>query len=517
MSSVSINEKIHSSDNDWTDLEPMWRNKFTDPISGDVWNPPNSQKIPVNYTTSVIIPAWNAEATIAACLASLELSTLQQNYHQNLQVIVVDDGSSDGTWQIINDYRGSLNLLAVRQDHNGQSSALNTGIEYSDGNVIVFCDADMLLNTWALEELVLRHQFLDKVLLVGFRGNIDADSPEINAIRARDPSSLMKHAFITDNRFSFDHAGWPENMFVASKGFRTIGFGRKFWMPSGAVWDLPRMVYGCLFSLLKNDILRMGKYDERLGGWGFADTMIGAKAISMGLSIIPVVTANGWHVKHPRRSASQKLEAIVNQITHKQLLDEPALEVMPQHRLSEPTVESSYKWAGSANRMGLEHHDMLSSLNSDDKALKSFAIGDYPKAASLWEEIYEVNLANAINFVKTLRLGHRPDDAIKAINAISGLYSSSEILIEHALVLADLREFRTAHQKLIESYVMNPLDRLSQFVISTPSHYLLARAKLYLAQGDYYIAGRDCQAALMQDPNDRDAFALLEMVTSKIS
>jgi len=90
---------------------------------------------------SVIIPCYNAAATIRYSLNSLE----NQTFHA-FEVIIIDDGSTDNTYEIINEYRkhSKLSITLIRQDNQGVSAARNNGIINSRGLYITFLDSDDL-------------------------------------------------------------------------------------------------------------------------------------------------------------------------------------------------------------------------------------------------------------------------------------------------------------------------------------------------------------------------------------
>lgn len=85
---------------------------------------------------SVIIPAFNAENGLFAAIESV----LQQAY-QPLEIIVVDDGSTDATGSIA---RQASGVTCIEQENQGASGARNTGIRASQGEVIAFLDSDDL-------------------------------------------------------------------------------------------------------------------------------------------------------------------------------------------------------------------------------------------------------------------------------------------------------------------------------------------------------------------------------------
>lgn len=97
---------------------------------------------------SVVIPAYNAEGTVQrACV-----SVLEQDY-PNVELIVVDDGSQDGTSAVLEALAGKhANLVLIRQENGGVSKARNTGMEKAAGDYLMFLDADDELAPGALEK-----------------------------------------------------------------------------------------------------------------------------------------------------------------------------------------------------------------------------------------------------------------------------------------------------------------------------------------------------------------------------
>ncbi|RGS75650.1 glycosyltransferase family 2 protein [Ruminococcus bromii] len=92
----------------------------------------------MNSVISVIVPTYNSEKTIERCL----LSILKQTY-ENLEVIVVNDGSSDSTETICEKMASCDSRLKVITIKNGGvSHARNIGIDNAKGDYITFVDSD---------------------------------------------------------------------------------------------------------------------------------------------------------------------------------------------------------------------------------------------------------------------------------------------------------------------------------------------------------------------------------------
>jgi glycosyltransferase involved in cell wall biosynthesis len=95
---------------------------------------------------SVIIPAYNEEKDIINCLNSLKKQSCK-----NFEIIVVDDGSTDKTLDVIKKFK---NVKIIKQNHKGPGSARNLGAKKAKGEILVFIDADMSFNKNYINNLV---------------------------------------------------------------------------------------------------------------------------------------------------------------------------------------------------------------------------------------------------------------------------------------------------------------------------------------------------------------------------
>lgn len=96
---------------------------------------------------SIVMAAYNAADFIAEAIESV----LNQTY-KNIELIVVNDGSKDGTEQIVENYLASNNVKYFSQENAGQTVAKNNGIKNASGTIIGFCDADDYWHTEKLEK-----------------------------------------------------------------------------------------------------------------------------------------------------------------------------------------------------------------------------------------------------------------------------------------------------------------------------------------------------------------------------
>ena len=99
---------------------------------------------------SIIVPIYNCEKTLKICVDSI----LKQTY-KNIEVILVDDGSSDSSYDICKKFESIDQRINVfRQENDGASSARNLGILHSNGKYIMFVDADDYIENNMLQTLI---------------------------------------------------------------------------------------------------------------------------------------------------------------------------------------------------------------------------------------------------------------------------------------------------------------------------------------------------------------------------
>jgi glycosyltransferase involved in cell wall biosynthesis len=124
---------------------------------------------------SVIIPCFNHGKYLTRALESV----WQQNY-PNLEIVVVDDGSTDNTQDVLKENLGVINIY---QTNKGLSAARNTGIKQSSGEFLIFLDADDWLLPFAIETNLSFLQWDDKLAFVsGTHEKFYAESNETEEV-----------------------------------------------------------------------------------------------------------------------------------------------------------------------------------------------------------------------------------------------------------------------------------------------------------------------------------------------
>ena len=98
---------------------------------------------------SVVIPVYNVADYLSRCLESLRRQTLL-----DIEIICVNDGSTDNSLSLLNKYASlDKRIKIIQQENKGLSCARNIGLDYSTGEYILFVDSDDELEINAIENL----------------------------------------------------------------------------------------------------------------------------------------------------------------------------------------------------------------------------------------------------------------------------------------------------------------------------------------------------------------------------
>src|SRR3989339_239707 len=175
----------------------------------------NSLSVPF---VSIIIPAYNASGTISKTIEAC----LSQSYDKR-EIIVIDDGSSDKTQEIVSGYPVKL----IRQDNAGPAKARNTGWKAAAGEIVVFTDSDC----------VPRADWLEKLIFL-------FDSPEIGAAGGtygiENPNSLV--ALAIHSEIQYRHSSLPE--YVRYLGSFSLGIKKNILEELGGFDESFRIACG---------------------------------------------------------------------------------------------------------------------------------------------------------------------------------------------------------------------------------------------------------------------------------
>ena len=169
---------------------------------------------------AIVVPCFNEEQTIASTLTSL----LSLSYpHDKLEILVIDDGSTDRTTEIARQYVSDSRVRIYRKENGGKYTAMNLALEKTDAELIGCLDADSVVEASALA--VLARAFENK--------DVAAITP---GIHVREPGTLIQH--------------------MQNAEYRLSVFSRFIFSALGSAFITPGP-----FSIFRTSVVR------RLGGW----------------------------------------------------------------------------------------------------------------------------------------------------------------------------------------------------------------------------------------------------------
>lgn len=137
------------------------------------------------YKISVIIPFYNSENYLEDAINSIINQTIE---FKNIQLILVNDGSKDDSEDIALKYKAVYdNIIYIKQENAGVSSARNTGLKYVEGKYINFIDSD---DKWDKNALLNMYNFIEENYL-----DIDFVSARIKNFEANEDYHYMDYKF----------------------------------------------------------------------------------------------------------------------------------------------------------------------------------------------------------------------------------------------------------------------------------------------------------------------------------
>ena len=234
------------------------------PYPGAIMPPTHHRELPA---VSVVIPVRNRPQGIRACLDSL----LALDYPRDrLEIVVIDDASTDDTPSVVASYGREALKLIVQEVNRGQSECRNVGARASTGEVVAFIDSDCIADTEWLRNLV---QDLNEPAVVAAGGSVRESSPNgwikryeasVSPLHMGDtparvvPGSqvdfLPSCNVVVRRRTFFDAGGFDASLRFGEDVdliWRLCRLGEVRYRPSGVVWHDHR---GSLWAFLRNRI-----------------------------------------------------------------------------------------------------------------------------------------------------------------------------------------------------------------------------------------------------------------------
>lgn len=201
---------------------------------------------------------------------TLEALNYQEGYNSTYEVIVVDDGSNDGSYESIKGINKNYDLHYIyldRYEGSCAGRARNYGWKKATGELIAFIDSDVIVRRDYMKEIERYYRYENNMMLIGtrlmLRNNITPDSIRNGSVFTKYDFNGENFEILENRHYLFDKYSY--NAFAI----------RKSWLK----------VYGCNIVIPKRWIEKIGGFDEKFLGWGADDVEMGYRAYSQGLNI----------------------------------------------------------------------------------------------------------------------------------------------------------------------------------------------------------------------------------------
>lgn len=103
----------------------------------------------MNYKVSIIVPVYNCAEYVERCIESL----INQTY-KNIEILLINDGSTDNSLDIINKYKNNSTVRIFNQTNSGANKARKNGIDNCTGDYVMFVDSDDWIETDSIEKFI---------------------------------------------------------------------------------------------------------------------------------------------------------------------------------------------------------------------------------------------------------------------------------------------------------------------------------------------------------------------------
>lgn len=266
---------------------------------------------------SIIIPTYNDSARITLCLKSLNHQQLKPG--DSFEVVVVDDGSDDGTEEAIQALQPQLNYslnykYIERSEHSSRAQARNAGMAEAPGDVIVLMDGDQLASRHFVSEHLRIHKWCREAVVIGTRYFLN-----------REASEQLK----PDPEFEL-HAG----DYLESRRDGRLDVADRLSENFGGIETAWHLCYSCNLSFSKSLLAETGGFEEAFQGWGLEDCEFGYRLAKAGARFVFTKDAPVYHLYHEAEFDVKRFEGW-NMNLKKFIQLHPALEVRLQEHLAE--------------------------------------------------------------------------------------------------------------------------------------------------------------------------------------
>jgi glycosyltransferase involved in cell wall biosynthesis len=259
---------------------------------------------------SIIIPTYNRAQQLLLTLVSFETQTYPKHL---FEVIVTDDGSTDGTKEMVEGFQASYPLIYVsHQEQRGRSAVRNLGLHHAKGLYIIFCDADFLVLPEFIRIVSRYHRKYPKAVLSGIPYSWDDAYTHYYPDFSPKEKEHFRNALTQSNLWNADFEAaneiipliTPEDILHQTEALSKVvipsrvppNIKKQFAKKDVAPWML--LVTRCV-SIRRSHLTRIGGFNERFVLYGLEDWELGYRLHRLKIPFYCIKEVVGYHQEHP--------------------------------------------------------------------------------------------------------------------------------------------------------------------------------------------------------------------------
>jgi len=214
----------------------------------------------MDYKFTVIIPLYNSESYLRQTIDSVIAQTI--GFADNIQLVLVNDGSTDGTERTCLEYKSAYpdNIVYVYQENAGVSAARNAGIPYIRGKYVNFLDADDL---WEPDAFELANNMFESE-----SKSIDVVACRMDFFEAKTGYHKLDYKFISGNLICdiFEHPSYGQysvsSAFLRADAIRGMSFDTRLSYGEDAKFIISLILQKEKYGLLKDAVYHIRKHED---------------------------------------------------------------------------------------------------------------------------------------------------------------------------------------------------------------------------------------------------------------
>jgi glycosyltransferase involved in cell wall biosynthesis len=289
------------------------RNNLKEQLVNQISN--NNDTSSNNIEVSIIIPSYNKYPLNLLTLYSLEKQSFD---FSKMEVLLIDDASTDQTSEQLKDYRPPYHFTYIHCNQNGgRAKVRNLGIKHAKGNILIFLDAEMIVEPDFVQNHYHFHQSANNLIVTGamhYGSVYSCIFPDFHPDQLQEMKELVKNDAQLFQRYtqydSSESTPFPlvDKQDIDNGRYKKLRVKKSLWHNlivenygtnlKGFTFPWMAFLTGNV-SLRKDLITSVGSFDENFVLYGYEDWELGYRLYKAGANYILSDRVKSYHQEHP--------------------------------------------------------------------------------------------------------------------------------------------------------------------------------------------------------------------------